>query len=321
MLETRRTFLKQGAALAAAAGGLMGGAPVARGAVPAGGAPLQSAPAGIPETLAPFRKLTPRLKLSCAAYSYRQFLAQEKSMTLEGFIEKCAEMGLDGTELTAYYFESTEPEYLMRLKRKAFLLGLDISGTAVGNDFAKPPGPEREKEIRQVNSWIEHAARLGATCMRIFAGGVPAGKSEEEARGWVVEAIQECCETAGRHGVILALENHGGLTATAEKLLAIVNRVHSPWFGVNLDTGNFNTDDPYHDLQLAAPHAVTCQLKTEVSPRGKEKSEADLARLLGILRSVNYRGYVALEYEAKEDPRTAVPKAIERLKSLLAGPV
>ena len=92
----------------------------------------------------------------------------------------------------------------------------------------------------------------------------------------------------------------------------------SPWFGVNLDTGNFHTDDPYRDLELVAPYAVTVQVKTEISPRGGKKTEADLARILNILRKVNYRGYVALEYEAEEDPLTAVPKYVEKLKALLA---
>ena len=87
---------------------------------------------------------------------------------------------------------------------------------------------------------------------------------------------------------------------------------------MRLDTGNFHTDDPYRDLELAAPWAVTVQVKTEVTPKGKQKVEADLPRILNILRAVNYRGYVALEYEAEEDPMTAVPKYVEKLKSLLS---
>ena len=51
---------------------------------------------------------------------------------------------------------------------------------------------------------------------------------------------------------------------------------------------------------------------------GQKKPEnADLQRLLGILRAVNYRGYVALEYEAREDPREAVPRAMATLQKLM----
>ncbi len=106
---------------------------------------------------------------------------------------------------------------------------------------------------------------------------------------------------------------------TAEQMLAIVKEVKHDWFGVNLDTGNFRTADPYADLALIAPYAVTVQLKTEIHRAGQPKKEdADLKRLLDILRSANYRGYVALEYEAEEDPRTGVPKAIAALKKLVS---
>ena len=130
-------------------------------------------------------------------------------------------------------------------------------------------------------------------------------------------AIEEACEHAAKYGVYLALENHGGIVATAEQMLAIVKAVKHDHFGVNLDTANFHTADPYGDLAKIAPYAVTVQLKTEIHPQGKNAEEADLKKLLDILRDANYRGYVALEYEAKEDPKTAVPKAIAMLKKFV----
>src|SRR4051794_5716273 len=97
-------------------------------------------------------------------------------------------------------------------------------------------------------------------------------------------------------------------------MLAIIKAVKHDHFGVNLDTGNFQTADPYADLERIAPYAVVCQIKTEVHPVGKGVQEADLPRLLDILRKANFRGYVALEYEAKEDAKTAVPRALAELK-------
>ena len=75
-------------------------------------------------------------KFSLAAYSYRELLqSKPPSLTLSDFIDDCAKFGLDGTELTSYYFpENPSTEYFRQLKAKAFLNGLDISGTAVGND-------------------------------------------------------------------------------------------------------------------------------------------------------------------------------------------
>src|SRR5690606_10217962 len=99
--------------------------------------------------------------------------------------------------------------------------------------------------------------------IRIFAGRIAKGSSEAEALDLCVAGIEESLKYAAQKGVILALENHGGITSTPDQLLAIVKRVSpSPWFGVNFDSGNFRTDDPYGDLARIAPYAVNAQIKT-----------------------------------------------------------
>jgi sugar phosphate isomerase/epimerase len=263
-----------------------------------------------------------KMKLSLAAYSFREQLTGKKSpkWTLDDFIDFCAAQGLDGTELTGYYFpESVTPEYLAHIKRKTFLLGLDVSGTAIANNFCRPPGAERDKEIAHVKQWVDYAYAFGAPCIRIFSGDVPKGSTEAEAIRWAIEGIEECCQYAGEKGVLLALENHGGISIPADRLLSIVRAVWSPWFGINLDTGNFNSEDPYEEIEKVAPYAVTVQVKTEITRKGKSKETADLARVIRILRGVNYRGYVALEYEAAEDPNIAVPRHLAELRRLIEG--
>ncbi len=86
---------------------------------------------------------------------------------------------------------------------------------------------------------------------------------------------------------------------------------------MNLDTGNFRSADPYADLAKLAPYAVNVQVKTEIQRQGKKKEEADLGRLIDILKHAKYRGYVALEYEAAEDPLVAIPRHIAQLKTLV----
>jgi sugar phosphate isomerase/epimerase len=129
--------------------------------------------------------------------------------------------------------------------------------------------------------------------------------------------LEECGEYAGRKGVFLGLENHGGIVADPKDLLDIVKSVKSPWVGINLDTGNFHTDDPYADIASCAPYAVNVQVKSEIQKRGQKKELADLARLVKILRDANYQGFVALEYEAAEDPWQAVPPLLKRLGQLM----
>lgn len=259
------------------------------------------------------------LKLSVAAYSYRDSLAgPKKSMDMFDFVDLAADMALDAVEPTSYYFPpDADADYFHRLKQHAFLLGLDISGTAVGNNFCLPPGPERDEQLALVRTWVDRAAELDAPVIRIFAGHVPRGGDEAQAVAWAIEGINASLPYAAEKGVTLALENHGGITATPAQLLKLVGAVDGPNFGVNLDTGNFRTEDPYGDLAQLAPYAVNVQVKTEIQRPGHPKEEADLSRLVSILRDAKYSGYVVLEYEAAEDPMTAIPRHIKALRTLI----
>jgi sugar phosphate isomerase/epimerase len=268
------------------------------------------------------RPAPPRMRLSLAAYSYNRYLdirkKQKPAMTLEEFIDAAGAMPLDAVELTAYYFPRTTPEYLAGLKGRCTRLGLDVSGTAVGNNFCTTRAAVLKEQIANVRQWIEHTSRLGGKTMRIFAGSVEKGDTEEKARARCVAAIHEACDHAAQFGVYLCLENHGGITGTVEQMMALVQAVKHPWFAVNLDTGNFHSADPYPDLARLAPYAMNVQLKTEIRRANQKKpEEADLKRLIEMLRAVNYRGYVALEYEAAEDPRKAVPRHVPALRKLL----
>ncbi|MCA9096240.1 MAG: sugar phosphate isomerase/epimerase [Planctomycetaceae bacterium] len=264
----------------------------------------------------------PHLKLSLAAYSFRDSLtAKESPMSMDDFIRLCADYDLDGCELTSYYFpKDFDDSYLIHLRELTFKLGLDVSGTAIANDFCLPEGDERNKTLAHTKKWIDHAALFGAPVIRIFAGKVPAGDTDAAAIARCAAGINEALEYAGQKGVCLALENHGGITATSENMLKIIEQVRpSPWFGVNLDSGNFFTPDPYADLARIAPYAINAQLKTEIAPSGGNKQETDLEREIAILKQANYRGYVVLEYEAAEDPFTAVPRHLDRLRKLIRG--
>lgn len=262
----------------------------------------------------------PKFKLSLAAYSYRDLLEKPAAnYSLQDFVRTCADLQLDATELTSYYFpKQITPEYLRQLKQLAFLLGLDISGTAVANDFAQPAGDKREADLAHVRQWVDYAEILGAPVIRIFSGGRKFLQDAAVAHRLTVEGIEASCDYAGQHGVMLALENHGGLTEHVDDMLAIVRDVKSPWFGVNLDTGNFNSADPYADLAKIAPYAVNVQVKVSVHPAGADRRPADFKRLAAILRDSGYRGYVVLEYEEPQDPRQGVPKALEELRAALA---
>jgi len=279
-----------------------------------------AANAGTSEAIDPIRRQGRSMfKLGLAAYSFRQVLdirRKPQTMTLDGFIDLAASMPFDGVELTEYYFTETTTRYLASLKGRCTRLGLDVSGTAIRSDFCVNNATRLKEEVDHAKRWIEHTSRLGGRTMRIFGGTVARGDTEERARRQCIDAMQEVSDFAGGFGVYCALENHGGITGTSEQMLALVRAVKSDWFGVNLDTGNFRTKNPYEDLERLTPYAVVVQMKTEITREGMKAEEADLKRKFQMLRTANYRGYVVLEYEAAEDAKTAVPRYARAMREL-----
>ncbi len=266
----------------------------------------------------------PRLRLSIAAYSFRDEFAKGRDgspprLDMFQFLDFCADQHCDGAELTSYYFpEGATDEYFIRVRRHAFLRGVSVSGTAVGNNFTYGAGPERDKEIAHVKGWIAKAAILGAPHIRVFAGDAK-GRPLAEAQRNCIEALEECGAEAARHGIFLGVENHGGIVAEADSILTIVRAVKSPWVGINLDTGNFHTPDPYADLEKCAPYTVNVQFKGYVQPRGvKEKQPDTAAHACALLRRAGYQGWVALEYELPEDPRVRVPVMLREMRTAMA---
>ena len=238
-------------------------------------------------------------------------------MNMMGFIDWCATQDLDAFEPTSYFFpKKITPGYLAQMKRKAHLHGLDVSSGAIRNVFTLPDGPELDKWHDHVDTWVDHYAAIGCPIIRVFAGKAPKGISEEQAIDNAARNLGKACKRAGEKGIILALENHDFLM-DSRRLQTIVKRVDSPWFAVNLDSGNFIDKDGYEAFERTAPYAATVQLKVELRDESGKKMPADMSRLIGILKKVNYRGYVVLEYEAKEDPFTAVPRHLKELRQLI----
>ncbi len=270
----------------------------------------------------PFERPSPsNLRLSLAAYSFRKYLTDksDQAMDLFGFVDWCHEHGVPGVELTSYYFpENVDEAYLLKLKRHCHLRGVTVSGGAIRNDFCSADDEAIRKDIEHTKKWIDHYAVLGAPVIRIFAGNQPKDWSKEQTHARCARACNAVCEYAAAKGVILGLENHGGITAYADDLLAIVSKVNSPAFGINFDSGNFREmADPYAELEKIAPYAINAQIKVEMFSQ-KKREEADLPRIVNILRAVNYSGWVALEYEAEAEPKEAVPVWLDKLRAAMA---
>jgi len=262
-----------------------------------------------------------RFRTSLVGYSFRSYFnAKDPAQKIDyfRFLDFASEQGFDGVELTQYYFpKEITTDYLAQLRRHIFMRGLAVSGSATGNKFAVPKD-KLDEQIRDAKRRIDYASVLGAPYVRVFSGGTPKDLETELFKNCVA-GLEECADYAGKKGIFLGLENDQGMTTTVEGTLQIIKAVNSKWFASNLDTGNFHaTDDIYADLEKLAPYAINVHFKTQVHPRGKDPQPMDVSRIFKILRTVNYQGFLALEYEAAEDPWKAVPVWIKKMKKALA---
>ncbi len=275
-------------------------------------------------------KATAKIKLSLNAWSYnvplyKHMKGEPGGMSLFDLLEECAKLDFDAVDPTGYFFpgypEVPQTKFVNEFKRRAFQLGLDISGTGIRNDFATSDEAKRKADIELAKRWIEAAAEMGAPVIRVFAGTQPEGHTWDDTAQWLSEALAECAEYGEKYGVLVGVQNHGDMLKSAEEVLKILSMVKSDWLGAIVDTGYFLTPDPYADIERVIPKAVNWQVKELLSDR--KGGKIDMDKLVGIIRASNYRGYVPIETlpmlgkEDEYDAYTKVPELLGALRKAL----
>jgi sugar phosphate isomerase/epimerase len=272
--------------------------------------------------------------IAVSTYSFWHFDPDDVT-PVDHCIELAAEMGFDAVELLEVQMQKTDRSYLQQLKRQAFLAGMDLCGLSTHQGFVTPDADKRQANIERTRRSMELAHELGIPIIRVNTGrwgtsgsfddlmaarGIESpleGYTEEDAYQWVIESFEKCLPMAEELGVILGLENHWGLGRTPEGVLRIVESLDSPWFRAIADTGNF-LEDPYDRLEKMMPEVVFVQAKTYFGGGVWYSLDLDYSRIGKMLHRHDYRGYVSLEFEGREDPRTAVPKSLAVLREALA---
>lgn len=271
-----------------------------------------------------------KIPISVSTYSYWHF--RKPKYPIEQVIESAARLGFDGVEILHRQMDNETTPYLNKLKKLAFVNGLSLPMLSIHQDFVSQIKEDRDKDIAHTKKCINLAAQMGIPAIRLNSGRwgtIPSfddlmkvkgqepaieGYTEDDAIKWCIDSIGECLVEAERAGVVLALENHWGLTTKVEGLLKIYQALASnPWMGLNMDTGNF-VGDPYSQIEQLAPYATIVQAKTYYGGGEWYTLDLDYAKIAGILRKHGFKGFVSLEMEGKEDPETAVPKSLEVLR-------
>ena len=286
---------------------MAGGAVLLPGKMNASGPALQAAAPG-------------KYKLSLNAYSFDKPL-RAGSMTISDMLEYCSRQGFDAVDLTGYYFTGypavPSDEVIYNVKRKAFLLGIEIGGTGVRNDFTWADSEKRKVEKQLVKDWVIVAEKLGAPEVRIFAGNQPQRNIPWDERAkWVADDVRECAEFGKNHGVMMALQNHNDFLKTSEEVEKIMKMIDSDWTGLMLDIGSYHSVDPYADIAKNVKHAISWQLKEKVFVNDNQV-DTDYVKVMDIVKRSGYKGYLPLETLGEGDPETKIAALLKRVQDVL----
>jgi len=163
---------------------------------------------------------------------------------------------------------------------------------------------------------------MGAPVLRVFAGPPPEGYTWDQVADWMADDLRKCVEHGAKYGVLIGIQNHGDMLKNADDVLKLLKMVDSEWFGAIVDTGYFQSPDPYEDIARVVPYAVNFQVKEKVDGAAGH-NKTDLKRLVKIVRAGGYRGYLPIETLTVKggnepyDPRARVTLLLAELREAL----
>jgi sugar phosphate isomerase/epimerase len=276
---------------------------------------------------------TMTLAISTASFG-RAFAAHQ--LTLRDFPEVCARAGLEAIELNDSYLQG-DWTTIRALKREADRLKLGVCAVAAESNFYRATPAEIERERAHLEEYVSIAVFFGAPLLRVNtcpynkdlpAAIVPKGVSAEMAFAAAVRTFRALMPLAKKRGVTFVLENHGGISRTSADQIKIVRAVDSSCFRINLDTGNYHADpmagrEPFEDFldatRKVAPYLAFCHAKIWDVTDDLREPTLDYDRFFALLRKLDYRGPVSIEYMGMKDVMQMLPKCVALLKRCRAA--
>jgi sugar phosphate isomerase/epimerase len=282
------------------------------------------------------------MKTGIDSYCYHRFFgevypqqpAPQKSMTLEDFLRRAHELGVDGVSLESCFIPSLDARYLAEVRDLLDEYNLDRVFA-----WGHPDGLEggaNQAAYREMIRSLESARNIGAKVMRVVASSLRFRNQPHLPQiERLTRMFREAVKGAEEYGIRMAVENH--IDFTAAEMLRLLTEVDSPWLGINFDTGNFLRllDDPLKGMAVLAPYVYATHIKDLKVQRGVAADEwyffsstpvgdglVDNGKLVQLLANAGYEGLLAVEidflhpdYDNDEDQ--AVVRSVAELKRLV----
>lgn len=236
------------------------------------------------------------------------------------------QFGLDGIEYVNQFFKdkAADSAYLAEMKKRAddngvksLLIMIDREGDLGGTVDA-----ERLKAVENHYKWVDAAKYLGCHSIRVNAAGQ--GTAEEVAQA-AVDGLGKLSEYAAKAGLNVIVENHGGYSSNGSWLAGVMSQVNMNNCGTLPDFGNFcikrgedgcdEMYDRYQGVTELMPFAKAVSAKTHDFDADGYETHTDYKKMLQIVKSAGYTGYIGVEYEGSElDEVTGIQKTIDLMK-------
>lgn len=273
------------------------------------------------------------MKLAMCHYSlHRRW--KEEEWDIDRLTDEVAALGIEGIDYHAGLL-GTREGVVEVIAAALARTGLALSGFSLSTNFNLPDAAKFDAHIEDTLSWMRLAEELKAPACRIFGGSADRSdpRAVEEGLERVLRALRLLAPEAQRMGLVLALENHGGLPCTGQEQVQVIEAVGSPAVRATVDVGNYmqGGQSGVEGTRVAAPYAAYVHVKDNkvldaADDRGRRYEACtigdgvvEIPECLRILRAAGFDDFVALEYEGTEPEQTGVPRSVAYMKQVVAA--
>ncbi len=274
------------------------------------------------------------MKISICHYSFRRSWKNE-NWTIGRLCDEVKALGVEGLDFHVRFLPDVD-NLVDEIKTSLKSSGLELSGFSLSTDFNLEDKSKYEEMIEDTISWMRLASELEAPVSRVFGGrlkryGVDK-ETKETAFSRVVDALGRLSIEAEKLGVVLALENHGGLPCTGEEQVEMLDAVGSKYVQATIDVGNYMTcgQEAVEGTKTAANYCSYVHFKDfkkepdtsrpwgwGIKPTIVGRGDVDHLGCLREIKAAGFDGYIAIEYEALEEDNIGVPESVEFTKKVL----
>ncbi|OGG51346.1 MAG: hypothetical protein A3F84_04725 [Candidatus Handelsmanbacteria bacterium RIFCSPLOWO2_12_FULL_64_10] len=214
---------------------------------------------------------------------------------------RIAARGIRTLEVCHFHLPGLDEGYLADLRAALEGAGVELFGVLIdAGDITHPDPAARAQELEWVRSWVETAARCGATRARVIAGDaeVPAGNGEA-VLGLSAEGLRGLARFGREWGVRVITENFRPLARRPEHLLKVLEMCEGE-VGLCADFGNFKGETKYDDLAAILPRADSVHAKAHY-PAAGEMDREDFVRCMDLARVAGFDGPYSLIFDGPGD--------------------